>query len=210
MPRRAGSSHRWRQRQQKDPYVERAGREGWRSRAVFKLAQIDERAKIFRRGMICVDLGSAPGGFSQYAIRKVAPAGRVIAVDLLPMDPIDAVEFFEGDFTLPETLDRLRAALGEQGARGADLVMSDMAPNISGNSTIDQARSIGLAEDALLFAAEVLNRGGDFLVKLFQGEGFEEFVKQVRTRFRVVRLIKPKASRAESREIYLLARQYGM
>ena len=187
--------------------MERAAREGWRSRAVFKLAQIDVRARVFRRGMVCVDLGSAPGGFSQYAIVKVRPSGRVLAVDLLPMEPIADVEFFEGDFTSPEMLERLRAELA---GSGADLVMSDMAPNISGNSTIDQARSIGLAEEALSFAEEVLNRGGDLLVKLFQGEGFEEFVKQVRSKFRTTRLIKPKASRAESREIYLLARQYGM
>jgi 23S rRNA (uridine2552-2'-O)-methyltransferase len=207
MSHRTPSSSRWRQRQDKDPFVDRAAREGWRSRAVFKLEEIDRREKLLRRGITCVDLGAAPGAWSQYAAAKVGSAGRVLAVDLLPMDPIAGVEFVAGDFTAPEVVERLRAALG---GRGLDLVMSDMAPNLSGNSAIDLPRHIGLADEALLFAEASLRPGGDFLIKLFQGEGFDEFVHRVRPRFRKTRLIKPKASRAESREIYLLARQHGM
>jgi 23S rRNA (uridine2552-2'-O)-methyltransferase len=206
MSRRTPSSNRWRQRQDKDPYVDRAVREGWRSRAVFKLEEIDQREKLLRRGMMCVDLGSAPGAWSQYAAAKVGPSGRVLAVDLLPMDPIPGVEFLAGDFTAPDIGAQLRRALGGS----ADLVLSDMAPNFSGNSAIDLPRHIALADEALLFADENLKRGGDFLIKMFQGEGFDEFVHEVRAKFRKTRLIKPKASRAESREIYLLARQHGM
>ncbi|MBN1240673.1 MAG: RlmE family RNA methyltransferase [Gammaproteobacteria bacterium] len=207
MSRRTGSSSRWRQRQERDPYVERAVREGWRSRAVFKLEQVQARERLLKPGMLCIDLGSAPGGWSQYAARIVGPKGKIWAVDLLPMDPVPNVAFVQGDFTSPETLEKLRTAIG---GRAADLVMSDMAPNISGNRAIDQPRSMGLAEEALLFATEVLKPGGSFLIKLFQGEGFQEYVKSVRGRFRIVKLVKPKASRPESREIYLLARNYGV
>lgn len=182
-------------------------REGWRSRAVFKLQQIQAKEHLLKPGMRCVDLGASPGGWSQYAAQIVGPRGRVWAVDLLPMGSVAGVEFLQGDFTQPETVDALRAALGDE---RADLVMSDMAPNISGNRAVDQPRSIGLAEEALAFAAEVLRPGGDFLIKLFQGEGFPEYVKRVRSEFNVVRLIKPKASRPESREIYLLARNYAV
>jgi 23S rRNA (uridine2552-2'-O)-methyltransferase len=207
MTRKSASSGRWRRRQETDPYVERAGREGWRSRAVFKLEEIDAREKLIRRGMICVDLGAAPGAWSQYAARKVGSTGRVLAVDLLPMDPIPGVEVLTGDFTRPEMQAALKRTLAE---RGADLVMSDMAPNLSGSNAIDQPRHLALAEEALLFADESLNRGGTFLIKLFQGEGFDELVGRVRPKFAKTRIIKPKASRAESREIYLLARQHGM
>lgn len=207
MSRRTRSSARWRERQDKDPFVERAAREGWRSRAVFKLEEIQRRERLLRQGAVVVDLGASPGGWSQFAARAVGPAGRVIAQDLLPMDPIPDVEFVPGDFTAPETVARLRDLLG---GRGADLVMSDMAPNISGTRAVDQPRSLGLAEEALLLAEEVLAPGGDFLVKLFQGEGFEAFVAEARARFGKARLIKPKASRPESREIYLAARRYGM
>ncbi|HEU4619817.1 MAG TPA: RlmE family RNA methyltransferase [Gammaproteobacteria bacterium] len=207
MSRRTGSSTRWRRRQEKDPYVERAVREGWRSRAVFKLEQIQAKEHVLNSGMRCVDLGASPGGWSQYAAQVVGPRGRVWAVDLLPMGNIPGVEFLQGDFTSEETVERLRALMG--GER-ADLVMSDMAPNISGNRAVDQPRSIALAEEALAFAAEVLRPGGDLLIKLFQGEGFTEFVKGVREQFRIVRLMKPKASRPESREIYLLARNYAV
>jgi 23S rRNA (uridine2552-2'-O)-methyltransferase len=207
MTRRSASSGRWRRRQERDPYVERAGREGWRSRAVFKLDEINAREKLIRRGMVCVDLGAAPGGWSQYAARKVGASGRILAVDLLPMDSIPGVELVTGDFMRPEVLAAVKSALGD---RGADLVMSDMAPNLSGSNAIDQPRHLALAEEALLFAEESLNRGGDFLIKLFQGEGFDELVGRVRPKFAKTRLIKPKASRPESREIYLLARQHGM
>jgi 23S rRNA (uridine2552-2'-O)-methyltransferase len=206
MSRRSASSSRWRQRQDKDPYVDRAAREGWRSRAVFKLTEIDEREHLFRRGMSCVDLGAAPGAWSQYAIRQVGRTGKVWAVDLLPMDPIAGVEVIQGDFTRSDVLEQLRAAL----PTGVDLVMSDMAPNLSGTREIDVPRHMVLAEAALAFAEEALKPGGDFLLKLFQGAGSNEFVARVKPRFTKVRLMKPKASRAESSEIYLLARQRGM
>ncbi|HEY7673515.1 MAG TPA: RlmE family RNA methyltransferase [Gammaproteobacteria bacterium] len=206
MTRRTASSSRWRQRQEKDPYVERAAREGWRSRAVFKLAEIDAREHVVRRGTSCVDLGAAPGAWSQYAAGKVGRTGKVWAVDLLAMDPIEGVEFFQGDFTRAEVRAELRARLPD----GVDLVMSDMAPNLSGTRAIDLPRHMALAEEALAFAQEALKPGGDFLLKLFQGAGTDEFVARVRPRFAKVRLIKPKASRAESSEIYLLARQRRM
>lgn len=201
------SSFRWKQRQHRDPYVERAAKEGWRSRAVFKLEQIDQRERLLKHGAVCVDLGAAPGGWSQYASRRVGATGRVVAIDLLAMDPIDGVDFIRGDFASPQGLNTLRETLGEQ---RVDLVLSDMAPNISGNNAIDSPRSIALAEEALLFAEEILKPGGSFLVKLFQGEGFPEFQARVRPKFRKTKLIKPRASRPESREIYLLARQYRM
>jgi len=207
MTRRGGSSGRWRQRQNADPYVERADREGWRSRAVFKLEQIQKRERVLRPGMVCIDLGASPGSWSQYAARLVGPKGRIIAVDLLEMDSLAHVEFLQADFGASETVARLRDMLGES---SPNLVMSDMAPNISGNRVIDQPRSIALAEDALLFCDDVLGPQGDFLVKLFQGEGFDDFVTSVRARFNKVRLIKPKASRPASREIYLLARTHRM
>src|SRR5690606_27748592 len=184
-----------------------AVKEGWRSRAVFKLAQIHEKERLLKPGMRVVDLGASPGGWSQYAARIVGPKGRIWAIDLLPMEPVSGVEFMLGDFTARETLDALKAAIGDE---KADVVMSDMAPNISGTRAVDQPRSMGLAEDALWFAAEALAPGGSFIVKLFQGEGFPEFVQRARDDFRQVRLVKPKASRPESREIYMLARNYGM
>jgi 23S rRNA (uridine2552-2'-O)-methyltransferase len=207
MPRRTGSSQRWRQRQERDIYVERANRAGWRSRAVFKLEQIQEKERLLAPGTVCIDLGAAPGGWSQLAARLVAPGGRVVAVDLLPMEPIPDVEFLQGDFTSAETLAALRALIG---ATPVDLVMSDMAPNISGNRAIDQPRSLALLDDALLFAREVLRPGGHLLLKAFQGEGIAAFTRELRSYFKSVKTIKPKASRPESREIYLLARCFGM
>ena len=207
MARRTGSSNRWRQRQERDVYVERAAREGWRSRAVFKLEQINAKERLLRPGVWCVDLGSSPGGWSQLAARLVQPGGRVIAVDLLPMDVIADVEFVQGDFTTPELV---AALLDRLGGSKVDLVMSDMAPNISGTRAMDQPRSMALVEEALSFAEDVLKPGGAFLAKAFQGEGLDEFVKELATRFRTVKRIKPHASRPESREIYLLARNYGM
>ena len=207
MPRRTGSSNRWRERQERDIYVEQAGRGGWRSRAVFKLEQIQAKERVLKPGTVCIDLGSAPGSWSQLAARLTAPGGRVIAVDLLPMEPIPGVEFLQGDFTTPETLAELRDLVG---STRIDLVLSDMAPNMSGQRAIDQPRTIALLEEALLFATEVLRPGGDMLVKAFQGEGIEAFVRELKSRFQTVKTIKPKASRSESREIYLLARNLGM
>lgn len=207
MPRRTGSSQRWRQRQERDIYVDQANREGWRARAVFKLEQIQAKEHLLKPGAVCVDLGSAPGSWSQLAVKSVAPGGRVVAVDLLPMEELPGVDFLLGDFTTAETLEKLRALVG---SRSVDLVMSDMAPNISGNRVIDQPRSLALLEEALLFAREVLRPGGDFLAKAFQGEGVDTFVAELGLLFKTVKTIKPKASRPESREIYLLARSFGM
>ena len=207
MPRRTGSSQRWRQRQERDIYVEQANRSGWRSRAVFKLEQIQDKERLLKPGILCVDLGSAPGGWSQLAARLVGANGRVIAIDLLPMEPIPGVEFVHGDFTAPETLQALRNLVGP---KPVDLVMSDMAPNMSGNRTMDQPRSLALLDEALAFAREVLRPGGDLLLKAFQGEGIDALTRELKRDFRTVKTLKPKASRPESREIYLLARSFGM
>ena len=201
------SSRRWRERQAADPFVAEAKRQGWRARAVFKLQEIDRRERLLRPGMTCVDLGASPGSFSQYAAQRVGANGRVIAIDLLPMDPVHGVEFMQADFLAPGVVEALRAQSGE---RTVDLVISDLAPNISGNRVIDQGRSLALAEEALEFAAAVLKPGGDFLTKVFQGTGIDAFVALARRRFAKAKLIKPRASRAASREIYLLARQYGL
>ena len=202
MPRRTGSSQRWRARQQRDIYVEQANREGWRSRAV-----IQAKERLLAPGARPEIHDSGPGGWSQLAAKLVGPSGRVWAIDVLPMDPVPGVEFVLGDFTSPETLARLREVIGPE---GVDLVMSDMAPNISGNRVVDQARSVGLLDEALLFATEVLKPGGHLLMKAFQGEGVDELSRALRERFKTLKLLKPKASRPESREIYLLARNYGM
>ena len=207
MSRRSGASGHWRHRQGRDAYVSRAGREGWRSRSAYKLEQIDARARLFGKGMVCVDLGACPGGWSQYAAAKIGSSGRVLAVDLKPMEPIPGVDFIQGDFTDAEIREQLISALG---VSRVGLVMSDMAPNITGHPAVDQPRAMHLAEEALEFAGEVLERKGSFLVKLFQGEGFEAFVARTRKRFGSVRIVKPKASRPESREMYLLARNHGM
>lgn len=207
MTRRARSSGRWLQRQERDVYVERAQREGYRSRAAYKLDEIQAKERLLPAGALVVDLGAAPGSWSQLAARKVGPKGAVWAIDLLPMEPIAGVQFVQGDFTDPATAEAFQAMLGE---RQVDLVMSDMAPNISGNRAVDQPRSLALAEHALEFARLVLRPGGSLLVKLFQGAGVDDLVAELRGAFGVVRTLKPRASRAESREIYVLARNYGM
>jgi 23S rRNA (uridine2552-2'-O)-methyltransferase len=207
MSRKGGSSSRWRARQEADPWVERARREGWRGRAVFKLMEIDRRERLIRRGQTIVDLGAAPGSWCQYCVQRSGPDGRVLALDLLPMDPISGVESVQADFTDPEAVQALEQRCGPQ---SVDLVLSDMAPNISGNRAVDQPRSIALAEEALWFAEQVLAPGGDLLVKLFHGSGTPEYVELARARFERARLIKPAASRAQSREIYLLARRFSL
>lgn len=204
-PRRSSGS--WRERQERDPYVVRARSEGWRSRAVFKLEQIDRKEKLLRPDMLCVDLGSAPGSWSQYVTEKLGGRVRIIALDLLPMDALPSVEFIQGDFREDDVLERLEAELDEQ---RADLVMSDMAPNISGNKSVDQPRSMYLAELALDVCSRVLKPGGDFICKLFQGEGTDAFIADARSRFGRVRVIKPDASRPGSREVYLVARTYQL
>ncbi len=204
-PRRSGGS--WRDRQERDPYVQRARREGWRSRAVFKLQQIDQKERLLKPGMVVVDLGSAPGSWSQYVTEKLKGRARIVAVDLLPMDSLPDVEFVEGDFRDDDILATLMEMVGDD---GADLVMSDMAPNISGTKAVDQPRSMYLVELALDMARQVLKPGGNFVTKLFQGEGFDEFVKDARNSFERVRVIKPKASRPGSREVYLVARNFSL
>ena len=174
---------------------------------MFKLEQIQAKEKLLAPGAKVVDLGSSPGSWSQLAAAVVGPAGRVWAVDLLPMEAIPGVEFVLGDFTSAETRTRLAESIGTE---KVDLVMSDMAPNISGNRVVDQARTMGLLDEALELAREVLRPGGHFLMKAFQGEGIEQLRSTLRAEFGTVKLLKPKASRAESREIYLLARNYGM
>ncbi len=204
-PRRSSGS--WRDRQERDPFVQRARREGWRSRAVFKLEQIDTKERLLRPGMVCLDLGAAPGGWSQYVTQALDGNGRVIAVDLLPMDALPGVEFVQGDFREEDVFEELLERVGE---RGADLVISDMAPNISGTKAVDQPRSMYLAELALDMAQRVLRPGGSFVCKVFQGEGFDEFVKTARNSFERVRVIKPEASRSGSREVYLVARNFSL
>jgi 23S rRNA (uridine2552-2'-O)-methyltransferase len=188
-----------------DEFVRRAQKEGYRARAIYKLKEIDERDSLIKTGMTVVDLGAAPGSWCEYAVSRVGDNGRVFALDLLPMEPISGVEFIQGDFTEQEALDRLLQALGD---RPVDLVLSDMAPNISGIGVSDQARAMYLVELALDLAEQILRPGGALLVKVFQGKGFPEFQKTLQRRFRTVRTRKPKASRARSREIYLLAQGF--
>ena len=199
------SSKRWKTRQAKDPYVRRARTEGYRSRAVYKLIEIQQRHKLIRPGAAVCDLGAAPGGWSQFAAAEVGKKGAVVAVDLLPMDPIDGVEFIQGDFREDETLKRMEATLR---SRGTDLVMSDMAPNISGVRGVDQPRAMHLAELALDLSRRCLKPGGSLVVKLFHGEGFDEYVREARQAFGDVKVRKPAASRPQSRETYLVARNY--
>ena len=207
MSRPRGSSGSWRERQEKDPYVQRARQEGWRSRAVYKLEEILRREKLLQPGMLCIDLGAAPGGWSQYVAQRLKGRGRVLALDILPMDALEDVEFLQGDFTEDDTLAALLAALGED---RADLVLSDMAPNISGTKAVDQPRSMYLVELALDLARQVLKPGGSFICKLFQGAGSEDFIRDARRSFERVRVMKPAASRAASSEVYLVARNYQL
>jgi 23S rRNA (uridine2552-2'-O)-methyltransferase len=207
MPKRTKSSARWLAEHASDEYVKRAHKEGWRSRAVFKLAEIQDSERLLRPGMRCVDLGAAPGGWSQYAARICGPSSRIVATDILPMDAIAGVDFVLGDFREESVLNQVLAAVG---ATKVDLVLSDMAPNMSGIDAVDQPRSMYLAELAVEFADRVLAPGGDLLVKVFQGAGFEEIIKNARNRYGRVATKKPKASRTRSPEIYLLARQFRM
>ncbi len=194
------SSNRWIARQDKDPYVKQARAAGYRARAAFKLLELDEKDRLLRPGLKVVDLGAAPGSWAQVAAEKVGDSGRVVALDILPMDALPGVEIIEGDFREAEALEALEAAVGER----VDLVLSDMAPNLSGIAASDQARSMHLAELAMDFARQWLAPNGRFVVKLFQGEGFDEFIREARATFRAVRVRKPKSSRRESREVYLV------
>lgn len=200
---RSKSSRRWLAEHFEDPYVKQAQQRGLRSRAAFKLLELQEKFRLIRPGMTVIDLGAAPGGWCQAAHPLVAPGGRVIALDLLPMDPVEGVEFILGDFTGDEAVLKLERALG---GAAVDLVLSDMAPNMSGMATVDQARVMYLAELTLEFARAHLKPGGDLVVKLFQGTDFDAFVREVRSLFAKVQVVKPKASRPRSKEVYLLAR----
>jgi 23S rRNA (uridine2552-2'-O)-methyltransferase len=199
------SKRRWLTEHFNDPYVKQAQKQGYRSRAVYKLIEINERDRLLRQNMTVVDLGAAPGGWSQIAVRAVGRQGRVIATDILAMDPIEGVEFIQGDFREDAVLEQLRASIGD---RGVDLVISDMAPNISGMGAVDQPRSMYLVELAVDLAQNVLSEDGDLLVKVFQGEGFDELIRSLRKDFRKVLIRKPKASRPRSNEVYVLGRGY--
>lgn len=207
MSRRSKSSDRWLKEHFADPFVQRAQSEGYRSRAVYKLEEIDRREHLLKAGRVCLDLGSAPGAWSQYARARVGKAGRVVASDILPMPELAGVDFVQGDFRDEEVLRRLRALLP---GRVVDVLLSDMAPNLSGVDVIDQPRALYLAELALQMGQDVLKGGGDALIKVFQGAGFEEFVRTARARFGKVKLIKPEASRSRSPEMYLLAMQFRL
>ena len=207
MSKRTRSSSRWLAEHESDPYVRQAREQGWRSRAVFKLEEIQRSDRLIRPGMTIVDLGAAPGGWSQFAARVLDGRGRVLALDLLPMPELAGVEFIEGDIESTEVVDQLHARLD---GHKADLVMSDMAPNMMGIADVDHDRSMNLVEMAADFATRTLRPGGDFLSKVFQGRGFQPLVSQLRQQFETVKLRKPKASRARSPEVYVLARGYRL
>jgi 23S rRNA (uridine2552-2'-O)-methyltransferase len=203
---RAGKTKRWLQEHRSDAFVKRATKEGFRSRAAYKLAEIDDRDRLFAPGQVVVDLGAAPGGWSQLAARRTAPGGRVIAMDVLDMQPLAGVEFIRGDFREQQTLDRLQALLA---GRAVDLVLSDMAPNMSGIRVSDQALAMGLAELAMDFADKHLVAGGTLLVKVFQGADYPAFFAEMKRRCRQTKVRKPEASKRKSTEHYLLGRGFG-
>jgi 23S rRNA (uridine2552-2'-O)-methyltransferase len=204
MKKKSGSSKRWLQEHFADTYVKQAQQAGYRSRSVYKLQELQERDKLFLPGMTIVDLGAAPGGWSQLVTKLVGKKGRVIALDLLEFEPLPGVEFIQGDFSDDAVLEQLLALLNE---KKVDWILSDMAPNMSGIDSVDQPRSMELAELALDFALRVLSPTGGFLVKVFQGEGFDPFLVALRQNFKKVIIRKPKASRGRSREVYILARK---
>ena len=199
---RSKTSNAWLAEHFNDEFVKRARKEGYRSRAVYKLQEIDARDRLLKPGMVVVDLGAAPGAWSQYLVERVGRSGQVFALDILPMEALPGVEVLQGDFTEETTLKALLDALG---GRPVDLVISDMSPNISGVDSADKARAMYLAELALDFAAQVLKPGGAFLMKVFQGSGFSGLYKGIQGKFTRVVSRKPKASRARSAEIYVLA-----
>lgn len=201
------SSHQWLDRHFNDAYVKRAQAEGYRSRAAFKLLELQEKDRLLNPGQVVVDLGAAPGGWSQVAARLVGSGGRVFALDILPMESLPGVDFIQGDFREDASVEQLRVLLA---GRPVDLVISDMAPNVSGVNAVDQPRAIYLCELALEYAREVLRPGGGFVVKVFQGEGFDQYVRDVRSSFTKVATRKPAASRPQSREVYLVASGYNV
>jgi 23S rRNA (uridine2552-2'-O)-methyltransferase len=202
---RSKTSQNWLREHFNDPFVKMAQKDGYRSRASYKLLEIQEKDRILRPGNIVIDLGAAPGGWSQVTSRVLGDKGRLIASDILEMDSIEDVTFIQGDFTEESVLAQILAAVDNQ---PVDLVISDMAPNMSGVRMADQARAMYLCELALDLAGQVLRPGGDFLIKIFQGEGFDQYHKQVRQMFEKVQMRKPLSSRDRSREQYLLARGF--
>ncbi len=200
---RSKSSHRWLQEHNRDQYVKRSQQDGYRSRASYKLIELDSKDRLFRPGMTVVDLGAAPGGWSQVAVKLVGGKGRVIASDILAMDSIAGVDFIQGDFTEESVFDEILGVLGDD---LADLVISDMAPNMSGMRAVDQPKAMYLVELALDLACKILKPDGDFVAKVFHGEGFDELMQQVRAKFKRVVTRKPDASRPRSREVYLVAK----
>ena len=200
---RSKSSQRWLREHNNDQYVKRSQKEGYRSRASYKLLELNEKDRLFKPGMTVVDLGAAPGGWSQVAVQLVGDTGRVIASDILPMDAIAGVDFVQGDFTEQAVFDEILQLLGDA---PADLVISDMAPNMSGMKAVDQPRAMYLVELALDMACQILKPGGVFVAKVFHGEGFDSFFQEVKRRFQRVVTRKPDASRSRSREVYLVAR----
>lgn len=203
--RKSKSSNRWLKEHFSDIYVKRAKQEGFRARSVYKLMEIQERYRIIKPNMVVVDLGAAPGGWSEYVVQLIGSEGRIVALDILPMQPIKGVEFIQGDFTQDVIVKDLCIRINE---RKVDAVLSDMAPNLSGLDVVDQARSMNLAQRALAFAQTVLKPGGLFLTKIFQGAEFDAFLKSLRHDFGDVKVIKPEASRSRSKETFLLARNY--
>jgi 23S rRNA (uridine2552-2'-O)-methyltransferase len=199
------SSGRWIERQRRDPYVKQAKLEDKRSRAVYKLEEIDRQDRLFLPGMTVVDLGAAPGSWSEYALDRVGANGKVVAVDLLDIEPIDNLLFIKGDFTDVEIMDKCQQLLVTE---GVDLVISDIAPNLSGIKSADQARSMHVAECVLEFSKEVLNQGGTLLIKMFQGQGVDVYKKEFSERFQKVIVRKPSASREKSSEFYLLGKGF--
>jgi 23S rRNA (uridine2552-2'-O)-methyltransferase len=195
------SSRRWLAEHFDDQYVKMSQQQGLRSRAAFKLIELDEKYRLLRKGMRVVDLGSAPGSWTQVAQRALDKTGKIVALDILPMDPLEGVSFIQGDFTEDEPLALLEEELQ---SNNVDLVLSDMAPNMSGMGAIDQPRAMYLAELALAFAEKWLEPGGSFVVKVFHGEGFDDYVRQTRSMFEKVQVRKPAASRPRSREVYVL------
>ncbi|MGD8573220.1 MAG: 23S rRNA (uridine(2552)-2'-O)-methyltransferase RlmE [Gammaproteobacteria bacterium] len=202
---RSKSSRRWLDEHFDDAYVKKAQQQGYRSRAAYKLLEIQQRDRIIKPGENVIDLGAAPGGWSQVATELVGKQGRVIALDILPLDPIAGVVCLQGDFTEQMVFDQLLNTLGDD---KVGLVLSDMAPNISGIRAVDQPRSVYLAELALDLAQKVLVNQGDLLIKVFQGEGFDELLAQIRALFAKVNIRKPQASRSRSREVYILAKGF--
>lgn len=200
---RTRTSKGWMREHVNDPYVLLAKKEGYRSRAAYKLIEMDERDHLLKPGMTVVDLGAAPGGWTQVAAKKIGPSGVLVAFDILPMDSVRGAVFIQGDFREDAALAMLDEAMA---GRPVDLVISDMAPNISGIGTADQARSMHLAELALEFATQHLKSGGAFVVKVFQGEGFDDYVREMRVHFEKVAVRKPKASRDRSAEVYMLGK----